>query len=170
MTRRPRVTRFRPSIVLGLAALTAAIGAGTAYATVSAPGPAYRLATATLAQVSATLQVVGTLSPAQQADVPFPVGGTVATVAVRAGQRVTAGQVLGKLSTAALRAELTAAQSTLAQANLLVSHDLASQDRPLPARVPGLGLAPGPGSGSGSGSGSAARVRQLRCGRCSRRY
>ena len=167
MTRRPRVTRFRPSIVLGLAALTAAIGAGTAYATVSAPGPAYRLATATLAQVSATLQVVGTLSPAQQADVPFPVGGTVATVAVQAGQRVTAGQVLGKLSTAALRAELTAAQSTLAQANLLVRTTLPARIRPLRLgfRVWCPGSGAGSGSGGSGGSGSGRFRRGVRAGR-----
>lgn len=155
MTRRPRrpsATRFRRSTVLGLAALTVLIGAGTAYATVTAPGPAYRLATVTPAQVNSMLQVVGTLSPVQQADVPFPVTGTVATVAVQAGQRVTAGQLLGTLSKAALRAELTAAQSTLAQANLQVSHDIASQDQA--ASGPGSGSGSGSSSGSGSGSGS----------------
>ncbi len=35
---------------------------------------------------------------------PFPVSGTVAAVNVRAGQRVTAGQLLGRFSKAALRA------------------------------------------------------------------
>src|ERR1700751_5095989 len=142
MTRRARragAARFRRSTVLGLAALTAAIGAGTAYATVSTPSPAYRLATVTPAQVSAALQVVGTLSPVQQADVPFPVSGTVSRVAVRAGQRVTAGQPLGTLSKAPLRSDLTAAQSTLAQANLQVSHDLATQYQ----------AAAGSGSGTG---------------------
>ncbi len=82
----------RRSTVLGLAALAVLAGAGTAYATCPLPARAYRLATVIPAQVSAAIDVVGTLSPAQQADVPFPVSGTVATVAVRSGQRVTAGQ------------------------------------------------------------------------------
>ena len=163
MIRRPRragAIRVRRGAVLGLAALVVLAGAGTAYATVSAPGPAYRLATVTPAQVGATLNVVGTLTPAQQADVPFPVSGTVAVVEVRAGQRVTAGQVLGKLSQASLRAQLTAAQSTLAQANLQVSSDMASQDQ----------AASGSGSGSGSKSaGGALRPLQQAVLRAQRR-
>ena len=148
------------STVLGLGALVVLAGAGTAYATVSAPGPRYRLATVTPAQVSAAIDVVGTLSPVQQADVPFPVSGTVATVAVRSGQRVTAGQRLGSLSKASLRAALAAAQSTLDQANLQVSHDIAGQDQA--ARRPGSGSGAGSGSGSGSAGGSAsAALRPL---------
>jgi len=152
MTRRPRRAgvRVRRGTAAGLAALVVLAGAGTAYATVSAPGPAYRLATVTPAQVGATLNVAGTLTPAQQADVPFPVNGTVAAVEVRAGQRVTAGQVLGKLSKASLRAGVTAAQSTLAQANLQVSSDLASQDQ----------AASGSGTGSESASGGLRPLQQ----------
>jgi multidrug efflux pump subunit AcrA (membrane-fusion protein) len=141
----------RRTTMLGLAALVVLAGAGTAYATVSAPGPRYRLATVIPAQVSAAIDVVGTLSPAQQADVSFPVSGTVAAVAARSGQRVTAGQRLGSLSKASLRAALAAAQSTLDQANLQVSHDIAGQDQ----AAAGSG-GPGSGSGgSGSGPGSA---------------
>ena len=90
--------------------------------------------------MTGTLDVVGTLNPVQQADVPFAVSGTVGSVAVKVGQRVTAGQELGSLSKASLKAELTAAQSTLAGADLQVGNDVASQDK----------AATGPGSGSGS--------------------
>lgn len=138
--------RLRRGTVVGVAALVVLAGAGTAYATATAPGPLYRLATVTPAQVSAALDVVGPLSPAQQADVPFPVSGTVATVAVRAGQRVTAGQRLGSLSKASLRAALAAAQSTVAQANLQVSNDIASQDQAASGSGPGSGSAPTGGS------------------------
>jgi multidrug efflux pump subunit AcrA (membrane-fusion protein) len=154
MTKRPRrvgATRFRLSTVLAVGALVVLAGAGTAYATVSAPGPAYRLAPVVPARVSAAIDVVGTLSPVQQADVPFPVSGTVATVYVRSGQRVTAGQRLGSLSKASLRAALTAAQSTLDQANLQVSHDIAGQDQ----AAAGSGSESSSGSGSGGGSASA---------------
>ncbi|HTT54970.1 MAG TPA: HlyD family efflux transporter periplasmic adaptor subunit [Streptosporangiaceae bacterium] len=140
MTRRPPATRFRRAAALGIAGLAILAGAGTAYATVSASGPAYRLASVTAARVTASLDVVGTLSPVQEADVPFAVSGTVSSVAVRAGQRVTAGQRLGSLSKASLRAGLTAAQSTLAQANLQISNDIASQDQ----AAPGSAAGPGP--------------------------
>jgi multidrug efflux pump subunit AcrA (membrane-fusion protein) len=160
MTRRPRragAKRLRRGTMLGLAALVVLAGAGTAYATVSAPGPLYRLATVTPAQVGATLDVTGTLSPAQQEAVPYPVSGTVATVAVRPGERVTAGQRLGALSKASLRAAVAAAQSTLDQANLQVSNDMAGQDQ----AAGGAGSGSGSGSGTGRGPGRAAlRSRQ----------
>jgi HlyD family secretion protein len=114
--------------VIGAIVVVVGAGAGAAYAAMSSSGPAYRLAPVTSAEVTAILNEVGTLAPAQQADVAFPVSGTVATVAVRAGHQVTAGQTLGTLDTSALQASLTAAQSTLANAKLTVSSDLASQD------------------------------------------
>jgi hypothetical protein len=121
--------RIRKGIVIvGGAAVVIIGGAGTAYAEMSSSGPAYRLATVTSANVTATLNEVGTLMPAQQADVAFGVGGTVATVAVSAGQQVTAGQTLGTLGTSALKATLTAAQSTLASAQLTVAGDITSED------------------------------------------
>ncbi len=165
-------TRLRRYALLGLAALAVLAGAGTAYAAGSAPGPRYRLATVTPAQVDAALNVVGTLSPAQQADVPFPVSGTVATVAVRSGQRVTAGQRLGSLSKASLRAALAAAQSTVDQANLQVSHDIAGQDQAASGSASGSGSGSASGSGSGSAGGAASaalRPRQQAVLRAQRR-
>ena len=49
--------------------------------------------------MTAALDAVGTLTPVHQADVAFPVSGTVATVDVQPGQHVTAGQPLGALTT-----------------------------------------------------------------------
>jgi multidrug efflux pump subunit AcrA (membrane-fusion protein) len=120
--------RFRRIAALSVAGAVVAGGAGTAYAAMSSPGPAYRLATATSADVTAALHVVGTLTPVRQADVAFPVDGTVASVAVRPGQHVTAGQTLGSLGMMPLKADLTAAQSILANANLQVDNDTASQN------------------------------------------
>ena len=135
--------------VLGAAVVVIGGGAGTAYAALSSSGPAYRLATVSSADVTATLNEVGNLTPAQQADVAFPVSGTVANVAVSAGQQVTAGQTLGTLDTSALKASLTSAESTLANANLKVSDDIASQDA---AGASGAGPA---SSGTPSTSGSS---------------
>jgi multidrug efflux pump subunit AcrA (membrane-fusion protein) len=152
--------RFRRLAVAGITVVVVAVGAGTAYAAMSAPGPSYRLATAVPAEVTATLQEVGTLTPVHQADVGFAVSGTVQAVKVQPGQHVTAGQTLGTLDTAPLQAALTAAQSTLANANLQVHNDLASQD----AAASGSGSSPGasgasPGtSGASPGTSPAARL------------
>jgi multidrug efflux pump subunit AcrA (membrane-fusion protein) len=144
-SRRAGTRRFRRIAVLGITGLVVVAGAGAAYATVSSSsGPAYRLASVTPARVTGALDLVGTLNPVQQADVPFAVSGTVGSVAVKDGQRVIAGQKLGSLSKASLKAGLTAAQSTLARADLQVHNDIASQDT----------AASGSGSGSGSGTGS----------------
>ncbi|MGH3274385.1 MAG: HlyD family efflux transporter periplasmic adaptor subunit [Streptosporangiaceae bacterium] len=143
-SRRPGTRRLRRLAVLGISGLVVVAGAGTTYATVSSSsGPAYRLASVTPAQVTAALDVVGTLNPVQQADVPFAVSGTVTSVAVKGGQQVTAGQKLGSLSKASLKAGLTAAQAAVAHADLQVSNDIANQDT----------AASGSGSGSASGSG-----------------
>ncbi|HEX9355493.1 MAG TPA: HlyD family efflux transporter periplasmic adaptor subunit [Streptosporangiaceae bacterium] len=152
--------RFRRIAVLGITGLIVLAGAGTAYATASSSGLAYRLATATAAQVTASLDVVGTLSPVQQADVPFAVSGTVASVMVKAGQRVIAGQKLGTLSKAPFKAGIAAAESTLAQANLQVGNDTASQDQAASASGPG----PGSKTGRGSSSGTASSLRPLQQG------
>lgn len=122
MARRAR--RIAVLTVTGVAVIGAA---GTAYAAMRAPAPAYRLATATSADVTATLQAVGTVTPVHQADVSFPVTGTVASIAVTTGQHVAAGQTLGSIDTAALKARLTAAKSTLASAEAKVETDITSQ-------------------------------------------
>ncbi|HEY4853170.1 MAG TPA: HlyD family efflux transporter periplasmic adaptor subunit [Streptosporangiaceae bacterium] len=120
--------QFRRIAVLSITGAVVAGGAGTAYAAMSSSGPAYRLASVTSANVTAALHVVGTLTPVQQADVAFSASGSVAAVAVKPGQHVTAGQTLGWLDTTSLKADLTAAQSTLANANLRVANDTASQN------------------------------------------
>jgi multidrug efflux pump subunit AcrA (membrane-fusion protein) len=149
-------SRGRRIVVIGVAVALVAIGAGSAYAAMSSSGPAYRLGTVTSADVTATLNVVGTLNPAHQADVGFSVSGTVATVAVRQGQPVTAGQTLGTLDTGPLKASLTAAQSALANARLTVAGDIASQD----AAASGSSGTSGSSGQSGS-SGSLAALRPL---------
>jgi HlyD family secretion protein len=120
--------RFRRIAALSITGVVVAGGATAAYAAVSSSGPVYRLASVTSADVAATLQVVGTLTPVRQDDVAFAVGGSVASVAVRPGQHVTAGQTLGSLDTTSLKGDLTSAQSALATANLKVANDTASQN------------------------------------------
>jgi HlyD family secretion protein len=113
--------------VAGVTAAVVAGGAGT-YAALASSGPSYRLARVTSAHVASTLAEVGTLNPVRQADVAFAAGGTVASVAVSAGQHVTAGRRLGSLDTTSLASDLTAAKLTLANANLQVANDITSQN------------------------------------------
>src|SRR5580658_6461569 len=108
------------ALVVGVAVVAG--GAGTAYAAMSGSGPSYRLATAMAANVTATLQTVGSFEPVQQANVGFTVAGTVQSVDVVPGQHVAAGQKLGSLDTSALSASLNSAKEALANANLQVSN------------------------------------------------
>src|ERR1039457_3437749 len=119
--------RFRRIAALSVTGVVVAGGAGTAYAARSSSGPVYRLATVTSADVTAALHVIGTLTPVRQADVAFPAGGTVASVAVRARQHVTAGQTLGPPPPPPLKPPLPPAQPALANATLRVENDTPGQ-------------------------------------------
>jgi HlyD family secretion protein len=149
-------SRSRRIAVIAIAVIVVVVGATAAYAKMSSSAPVYRLASVTSADVTATLNEVGTLTPAQQADVTFSASGTVASVAVKPGQTVTAGQKLGTLDTTSLKASLTSAQASLARANLQVANDIASQD----TAAHGSGAAASPG-GSSASSGLASSLRPL---------
>ncbi len=146
----------RRMVVIAVAVVIAGGGAGAAYAARSSSSPAYRLATVTSADVTASLNEDGTLTPVQTADVAFTVSGTVATVDASAGQEVTAGQTLGTLDTTSLKVSLTAARSALANANLKVANDIASQDNA--ARGP---AGPSPSQPTASASSPASSLAPL---------
>ena len=157
---------FRRVAVLGVIAVVVVGGAWTAYAAISSGSAAvYRLGTVTPSEVTAALHEVGTLNPVQQAYVPFAVSGTVRSVAVQPGQHVSAGQKLGSLDPTALQAQLTAAQSTLASANLQVHNDEASQSAAASNSAQPSGSASstsGPSGSSHPSSPSAPTVSSLR--------
>lgn len=150
-------SRNRRIVVIGVVVAVVAGGAGSAYAELSSSGQAYRLATVASADVTSTLSAVGTLNPQQQANVAFSVSGTVAAVAVRPGQPVTAGQTLGTLDTSPLKASLTTAQSALANAQLKVANDISSQN----AAASGPPGTAGSSGSSGPGGPSLASLRPL---------
>ncbi|MFE2288908.1 efflux RND transporter periplasmic adaptor subunit [Streptomyces sp. NPDC059443] len=111
--------------VLGVAVLA---GAGGAYAAVSGGGggparDAARTVAVTKGTVLATVSGAGSLSSPSDAGVNFTTGGRLTEVAVKAGDKVTKGQLLGKVdataateSLAQARAALTAAQANLTKA------------------------------------------------------
>jgi multidrug efflux pump subunit AcrA (membrane-fusion protein) len=102
-------------------------GAGLAWAALRPQTPGYRLATATKSDVSQTAALAGTVASAGRADRAFQLSGTVASVAVKVGDRVTAGQTLATLDTSTLDAEVTAAQQAVTSAQQQLDDDLASQ-------------------------------------------
>ena len=78
----------------------------------------YRTAVATTGSVDQVLRSVATIEPVTQAAVAFPIAGTVETVDVAVGDRVTVGTTLASLETASLERTLRQQQAALDQAEL----------------------------------------------------
>ena len=77
----------------------------------------------TTGTIKQTVATSGTLEPASEANLNFGVSGTVTAVAVKAGQTVTAGEVLATVGTTSLQSEVDAAQAELASAEARLSSD-----------------------------------------------
>jgi multidrug efflux pump subunit AcrA (membrane-fusion protein) len=108
----------------------AVIGVGASVGTVALadalsadPATRYRLATASTGDVARTVSTNGSVDFVNRADVSFGVAGTLASLSVRPGQRVSAGQRLGALDTAALRAAVDSAEADLATAKATLAND-----------------------------------------------
>jgi macrolide-specific efflux system membrane fusion protein len=118
-------TRTR-TLVLSAALSLSVLGAGTlAYGSLApSNGPSSqsttRLVSASLGSVETTVNSTGTLAPATSLDLNFVNAGTLTAVSVKAGDTVTAGQVLAKVDDAAAKANLGTAKANLlaAQAKL----------------------------------------------------
>ncbi len=113
----------------GLAAvLVIATGTGVAFATTRGEGGRYRTALATLGDVSETLALTGQVSSADSAAAAFQVSGTVGSVLVALGDKVTAGQKLATLDGTSLHDAVTTAQNALATAQQQLEDDLDAQN------------------------------------------
>ena len=85
-----------------------------------------RTVAATEGTMDKTVSAQGTVASAQTDDLSFTSAGTVTAVNVVAGQKVTAGQVLATIDSAALQSNVSAAQSDLASAQAtLADHESA---------------------------------------------
>lgn len=137
--------------VLGVAVLA---GAGGAYAAVSggSGGPARdaaRTVAVTKGTVLATVSGAGSLSSPSDAGVNFTTGGRLTEVGVKAGDKVTKGQLLG-------RVDATAATETLNQARAALT---AAQANLTKAEAGQVSSAPSSGSSSSRGGSAATPVR-----------
>ena len=82
----------------------------------------------TTGTIQQTVASYGTLEPASQANLNFAVSGTVTAVNVKAGQTVTAGEVLATVDTTALTEEVDASQAQLTSAEDRLTSDEAATD------------------------------------------
>lgn len=114
--------RLRRWMVPAAAALVVVL-IGVLVARRGSPPPAYRTGRADLGTVTQSVDVTGTLQPASEVDLDFGTSGHVATVAVRAGERVTAGTVLAALDTTAVVSALNQAHSALDSAQAKLKQD-----------------------------------------------
>ncbi len=98
--------------------VVAAAGVTTGLLLTSSSGVQYQTEPATIGTVSQTVTLSGTLEPVSQADLNFGAPGTVSTVSVHVGQKVTEGTVLATLDSSSLVAQVDQAQASYGNAVL----------------------------------------------------
>ena len=121
MTRRRWV-----AVVLVLAVLAAGGGywlSRTGTSSSAAATPTYRTVAAALGTIRESISASGTVAPAQQESLNFPVSGKVTAVDVAAGDAVKAGQVLATVDSAQAQATLAQAKAALADAQARLDSD-----------------------------------------------
>ena len=121
----PRWWQRRITIVAVAITVVAVLVVSFAMGAFGASGDSYRTVVVAERAVDAELTGVATIEPTSQATVGFPNRGTVASVSVKVGDEVAAGDVLGRLDTTALEQQLHDAQQTLADASLTLAKGLA---------------------------------------------
>jgi multidrug efflux pump subunit AcrA (membrane-fusion protein) len=123
-----RRRRIRRAVTAGVV-LVALAGGGIAVAqTTGKTAISYRTAAVAQHDVSSTLDGVATIQPVAQAQIAFPMAGTVSGVSVHVGDQVTAGQSLAALDTSALLVTVRAKEAALDKAKLVLAEALDGQD------------------------------------------
>ena len=125
-TRRRTFTLIGVAVVLILAAaigLTLGLTGGSSATGIEVTNEVVKVTTGTIKQTVATS---GTIEPATQAGLSFAVSGTITAVDVKAGQTVTAGQVLATVGTTALQSDVDAADASVDSAQARLTSDESS--------------------------------------------
>lgn len=86
----------KPKIVISVVAVIAALAGVITYGYVGKK-PTYDYTNATRGSISDNVSVPGTVTPAESVDLAFPRSGKIASVKVKAGDEVTAGEVIAGL-------------------------------------------------------------------------
>jgi multidrug efflux pump subunit AcrA (membrane-fusion protein) len=108
---------YRVSRVWAGAGIFVAIACVAVAGCTSNANPGIKVAAVGYATVAQVVQAPANIVPKAQVTVSAPDDGTVARLAVRDGQQVTAGQLLGTLSSPAAQQQLTQAKQAAAQAS-----------------------------------------------------
>jgi multidrug efflux pump subunit AcrA (membrane-fusion protein) len=152
----------RPSVpaVGALAFVIAILVAALALGAFNSSGTNYRTAVASTKNVDAALSGVATIEPTLQATIAFPSSGTVASVGVKIGDKVSAGQALAQLQTDSLSQTLDQNLATLANDQLALARALSGQGGGTTAGLGGAGAsgtgAAGAGAATGTGTANGA--------------
>ncbi|MCW2547063.1 MAG: efflux transporter, family, subunit [Mycobacterium sp.] len=126
-TRKPRFSRRRAVTVLVVVVVLLGAASGGVWAATGSSAASYRWAAVSRGNVDQTLNSYGTVIPINQADVAFPVSGTIATVPVKVGQQVVSGQTLATIDITSLETALNSAESALATAQAKLVADTTAQ-------------------------------------------
>ena len=102
--------------VLGAALIGAGVASYFVVAGTSTPPAAVRTATVTRGVVLSTTSATGTLQAAKELNVGFTGAGTITSIAAKPGQRVTQGQLLGRIDSTTAEQALQQAQASLSTA------------------------------------------------------
>lgn len=107
---------WRRLALLAAAVVVVGVGATQIHRSSGNQVPQYATATVGRGTVDETVSVTGTVQAPVTDNVSFQVSGTVATVPVKLGTQVKAGQTLATLDSSSLQAQLVSAQGQLASA------------------------------------------------------
>ncbi|HEY6428732.1 MAG TPA: biotin/lipoyl-binding protein, partial [Acidimicrobiales bacterium] len=116
-SRRPRVRALATGAIVVVIAIVAALSGVFA-----SSGSDYRTVAASTQNVNAALSGVATIEPQLEATMAFPAAGTVASVSVKVGDTVSAGQTLAQLDTQSLAQTVDQQMATLTQDQLTLTN------------------------------------------------
>ncbi|WP_375490769.1 efflux RND transporter periplasmic adaptor subunit [uncultured Jatrophihabitans sp.] len=103
-------------MVLIAGGVTAFVLGGSSSGDAAATSTTTRLVAAATGTIKQSVSATGTLSPADEDDVSFSSAAKITSVEVTQGEKVAKGQVLGKIATVSLKADVAQAKANLATA------------------------------------------------------
>ena len=127
--------------VISLVVVVAAAGGWSWMARDDDPTAERITATVARGTYKSTVSATGTITPKRQQDLTFSSAGTVTRVAVSVGDKVRKGDVLARIDTASLEAQLDAAEAQVAAARAQLSEDADASSTQLAADQASLAAA-----------------------------
>jgi multidrug efflux pump subunit AcrA (membrane-fusion protein) len=124
-----RRTSRKQRVILASGVIVVLGAAGAGFWVIGKPStstPTFQLVAAVSGTLRQTVSSTGTIEPAQEANLNFAVSGQVTSVAATVGQTVKAGQVLAKVNSASLSADVAQAEATEASDAAKLSADQAA--------------------------------------------